>query len=496
VHAASIPAVFVTMFALGLSLSMRVLNKWDESWFLEVIHRVRDGDVLYRDVGYGAGPLPVYLTQLTTYVVGVDVLAEKIVVALTFAATAALVWVIAERLGLELAGRLLAVAAIAYFSPPLQEAPYAPLATLFVVAAFLAALLIRSADTPNARTAASLAGGAACGLGFVSKQNVGVYALVALVLVLAVDRQLKHVLQAAAAFCLSAALVLLPILLEGGFARYLDYGFTGKGEYLNSGLSFTAGLDPILQAIRDIHSVASAETAYWALRFFLPCVAAVGLIALVVATRRRRSVVVLPLVVFAAVAGATLFPRFDPGHVAWAAPMLVLLLAYLLHLWRAAVPRLAWVALATWLGASIVIMAAIPLRLARSPEANLSDLPHLHGAFVNADDAVRWRREAGQLSAAAQGKSDGLLLLVPDAGFRYLTSGLENPTAFDFPFVTTFGDDGQERVIRALASGSIPRVCLGPDWFGFEPAQLVDYVRRTMRPGAELDICTVYENAG
>jgi hypothetical protein len=491
-QAVTATALFVALFTLGLGFSMRVLNPWDESWFLEVVRRVRGGDVLYRDVSYGAGPLPVYITQALTYVVGVDVLAEKIVVALTFAATATLAWVIAERLGLDLKGRLLVVAALAYFSPPLQESPYAPMATLFVVGAFLAALLIRSADGSSVRTAASLAGGGACGLAFVCKQNVGVYGLVALVLVLGVDRQSKHALQAVCAFVASASLVLLPVVLTGGFPRYVDYGLTGKGEYLHSGLSFTQGLVPILQILRDVHSASTVEMAYWALRFFLPCVAAAGLVALVVGSRRRRTPAVLPFVVFAAAAAATLFPRFDTGHVAWAAPLLVLLLAYLLHLRRAGVARVAWIAMATWFGVAIAIMAMVPFLLARSPEANLSNLPHFHGVFVNRDDLARWRRQAARLSAAAQAKQDGLLLLVPDAGFRYLTSGLRNPTPFDFPFVTTFGVDGQQRVIDDLASGRIRRVCLAREWFGFEPDRLVHYVRTTMQAGTDLDICRLY----
>ena len=85
-----------------------------------------------------------------------------------------------------------------------------------------------------------------------------------------------------------------------------------------------------------------------------------------------------------------------------------------------------------------------------------------------------------------------MLLLTPDAGFRYLTSGLRNPTAFDFPFVTTFGTDGQRRVIDALAAGRIKRVCVAADWFGFEPTQLVGYIRRTMQPGADLGLCRLY----
>ena len=78
VDVVSVPAVFAAMALVGLALSMRLLNTWDESWFVEVVLRMRHGDVLYRDISYGAGPFPAYLTDGLTYVVGIDVLAEKL----------------------------------------------------------------------------------------------------------------------------------------------------------------------------------------------------------------------------------------------------------------------------------------------------------------------------------------------------------------------------------------------------------------------------------
>ena len=84
--------VAAAMTFVGLGLSTRALNTWDESWFLEVVVRMRHGDVLYRDISYGAGPLPAYLTQAATYVVGINVLAEKLVVVLAFAGTATIAW--------------------------------------------------------------------------------------------------------------------------------------------------------------------------------------------------------------------------------------------------------------------------------------------------------------------------------------------------------------------------------------------------------------------
>jgi hypothetical protein len=481
--------VFAGMSLLGLALSMRTLNLWDESWFVQVVLRMRDGDVLYRDISYGAGPLPVYLTEALTYPFGIDVFVEKLVVVFAFAGTATLAWTISQRIGLSTPGRLLVLAALLYLAPPAQEPPYAPLATTFTVYALLASLVYGTSGSVRQRALWAVAGGAGCGLAFACKQNVGVYSLGALLLVVVAERRFRDVLWSAGAAAATAGLALLPVVVSGGFARYVDYGFTGKGEYVQHGFGFQTGLDDIWQTLRDVHSPASAEAVYWSWRFFFPFIAVAALLALA-ARGRWRHVDALPLAAFAVVSLVTLYPRFDTGHVAYANPLLLLLVAFVLAVWK--VRRSAWIAFGLWLSLSAVIAVSLPLRLLRSPQAILSDLPHLRGSFVEASDLARWHRDADRLAALPQVAGAVLLVLTPDAGFRYLSSGLENPTAFDFPFVTTFGRNGEQRVIDALASGSIKRVCLANEWYGLGPPALIAYVHRTMTPGADLGFCRIY----
>jgi 4-amino-4-deoxy-L-arabinose transferase-like glycosyltransferase len=483
-------AVFATTFALGLGFSLRLLNPADESWFVQVIARMRAGDVLYRDIAYGAGPLPAYATAGLTYVTGVDVLAVKLVVVLAFAGSATIAWLIAEELGLGAIGGVLVVLGLTYLAPPLQQPPYPPLAGAFLLLTLLFVLRARSGATRTAITMASLAAGAAAALAFASKQNVGVYALAALVVTFLVERRWRSCLFALGSFGFVGGIMLGLLWLSGALGRYLDYGFTGKGAYVHAQATFSSETHGVLQALRDVHSLASAEAEYWALGFFLPCLALVGFLALVAMGRRAPQA--LPILTFAAASGATLFPRFDAEHVAFAAPALVLLLAYAVHRWRSRARSAVLVAVAAWTGIAVVLMATLPLRLARSPSANVSTLPHLRGAFVQEDDSAHWLGEAARLRSAAH-EDASLLLLVPDAGFRYLTAGLQNPTPFDFPLVTTFGRDGQRRVVDDLASGQIQRVCMAPISSDLEPTQIVTYVRATMRAEARLGFCTLYE---
>jgi hypothetical protein len=463
------------MFALGLAFSVKLLDPW-EAWFLQVVSRMRAGDVLYRDVAYGAGPLPAYLTDAVTYLTSVDIVAVKLAVVASFAATGALAWLIAQKLGVELRGRLVLLAAVTYFAPPLQQPPYAPLATTFLLGALLAALHLRG----DRSRLAALAGGSCCGLAFCSKQNVGVYALAALVVAAVVLGRPRAGVLAAAAFVATAAATLLPVAVSGGLSRYVDYGFTGKGAYLHAPDPFASTLSGVVHTVTHVGSLAEADAAYWALGFFLPALAAIALLGL----RRTRETVVV--VAFAAASAATLYPRFDTAHVAYAAPPLVLVVAC------TKMPRAVLLAASVWVSLAVALTATLPLRLAHSPNAVLSDLPHMHGTFVDRRQQELWRRENRAVLAAARAGRGPLLLLVPDAGFRYLMTGLRNPTAFDFPFVTTFGRTGQRRVVAAIASDRISRVCVAGEWFGLEPKRIVDYVRSTMRPARRLDFCRVY----
>src|SRR5205823_1365473 len=117
---------------------------------------------------------------------------------------------------------------------------------------------------------ASLAGGSACALAFASKQNVGVYALAAFLLVQLVERRLRTTLLAAGSFVVVSGCIVLPVWLSGGLGRYVDYGFTGKGEYVGAPSPFTSSLRDVVLTVGEVRSLATADAAYWKLGFFLP----------------------------------------------------------------------------------------------------------------------------------------------------------------------------------------------------------------------------------
>ena len=87
--------VGVAVFAISLARSLAGgFGLTDEGWFLQIVNRLRSGDVLYRDVYVGVMPLSVYVTTALSWLTGVEILAVKIVTNAAFALTV----VVADRL--------------------------------------------------------------------------------------------------------------------------------------------------------------------------------------------------------------------------------------------------------------------------------------------------------------------------------------------------------------------------------------------------------------
>src|SRR5579864_7174210 len=94
--------VGATVLAVSLVRSLADgFGMTDESWFLQVVGRLRAGAVLYRDVSYGATPLAVYLTTAISHLVGVEILAVKIITNAAFALVVLLIERLIRRAGVS-----------------------------------------------------------------------------------------------------------------------------------------------------------------------------------------------------------------------------------------------------------------------------------------------------------------------------------------------------------------------------------------------------------
>jgi 4-amino-4-deoxy-L-arabinose transferase-like glycosyltransferase len=487
--------------AAGLYL-LSGINTRDEAWFLQVAARTADGDVLYRDVFFGATPLSIWLTWPLVALFGAQLAWVKLLVLASFAVTLALTAWTARRLGAGTAAVLLLAAALLVLATPLRSSLYQPLATTFL-AACLALTLVWVEGGPRARLAVAAAG-AAAGLAFAAKQNVGLYALAALLLAVLLageGRRLRAWGLAGAGFAVCAVLPLVPVAATGGLGAFWDYALAGKGAYTDLGsVSYVQGFRLEAVQARDLLTGGSVLDAilpaYHALLYLVVPAILVLLVPAWLRTageeRRRLEVVGL----FALASAAAILPRADASHVGVVSPVLLLAGWYAGHLllrgWEPGRRRTGALAagIALVLAPGVVVVAAWPAIQAERG-ARPSDLPFARGVLLDPVREERMRETAFVLSRA--GADGPLFLATPEAGFYSLLSGVPNPTPYDYPLATAFGRTGQAELVAQIRRGELDAVCLGIRRAGdLTPWRIVHTVRTTMEPGERTPACRVY----
>lgn len=503
----------LALFAFGVLVTItRGVTIADEGWFLQVVHRVSSGETLYRDVFFGVTPLSVYVTSAFAAFLGTEVLTLRALMALCFAMTVLLSCRISRMFNPERGFPFFLAAALVVFAAPETNSPYAAMANIFFLVSFAAVLAWmesrekRASDGANRKVPAGLlaAAGFAAGLCFAAKQNIGLYALAAVLLSVAFvagrnvpgERELRvGVSVILASYLLASALLLAPVWFSGGSGKFLEYGFLNKKTYLRlAGTPYFNGLsDPA--AIREVFR--SARRFREAIRFLLPFLTFGALGAALLRAERAERGRAATVFLFVGAAFLGVFPRADSHHLHYAVPEILLGLSYS---W----PRLnpgpgkrfvrfsqAGLALALAIGVGAALKG--PAGKIVTGNYRISPLPHYRGILMDPDQYDRSKATAGSLVQIA-GSGERLFILSPDAGFYYLVTGLKNPTPYDYPYATAFGFHGESEVIDAISRGHIRSVCLDgrKPYPQLTPARLEAYVVGNMERGPDLGVCTLY----
>ena len=451
------------------------MNLGDESWFLQVVHRVDFGEVLYRDVFCGVTPLSVYLTVLFTKCLGVEILVLKGVNAVVFASTVLLCCYSLHQLEKQRFSWNLAMSLCLLYPSGIVGgcgSAYNPLANLFFVGCFLSVLLF--ARDPKLRW---LIGAAACAaLCFGSKQNIGLLALLAITVVGGAYQAKKTLGWIWGVFALISTLILLPVLFSGGWKSFLDYAFINKTTYMQKGTI-------------AYFSCAHFCTFPVCLLFSLPLGVLGALTYIWWRDRGPQRAFTGILLVFCVASFLAVFPRADEVHLMIAMPMM---LTGLIYGGRRLIPKVPWNANA--------IALVLGLFVLRTPIDEICDLirghrvmltcNHFRGACVYLDLQKMIERRLDALKLQISEKHP-IFFLSPWAGFYYLALELPNPTPFDFPFVTAFGKRGQEQVIAQLDGGMIRSVIVDDaldSEIYLQPTQLYDYVRRELHSKEQINL--------
>jgi hypothetical protein len=515
--------LFAALFALDLAYGVGFA---DDSWSLLVFHRVGSGEVLYRDVFFGATPLSVWIGAGATKLLGTEVVVLKGLVALCSAAAALLSARIAGQLDVGRPGRVVvAAASIAYLDLPSPNL-YTPLAYLLLLVSMSAVLAWRRRwereSPPGDEVGLLIIAGAAAGLCAATKQNVGLLTIAAVVLsvgflspVRAVSLRSRFVEPAVVvgAAGLGAAIPLIPVATAGALGDLGTFGFH-KGSYVEHGaIPYLDGVRTLVDLARRPFWHPGALAEYTA--FLLPPLCLLALLATAWHDGARRAGTVA---LFVAVAVAGVFPRVNFAHVNDAVPACAIALAWSM---KELTPDASQAAKRTGFVAAAVVVALAALSLVRPAlrtglgDGTRSDIPHFSGPLVPVGFSNR-AIALGRSLRSADGGSNRTFLLMPSAAAFYLVSGLSDPTQYDYPIVNTFGSSGQQGVIDAIRRGAVRRVCLGsfgtrpPEpqpqpratgFRGFQPRVLMRYARTRMeqvrRLGstddvAPLDHCTLY----
>ena len=484
----------------------------DKSWFLQVVNRVSAGDVLYRDVFFGATPLAIYLTVPVTGVFGNAMVFALAWWSVWFTVLLLLAMRIARQLDLGAGAAWFLPLSLIIFMAPWLWSPYSLLATLWLLVCFSAMVSWSDAALRDGKEANRwlMLAGIAAGLCFASKQNLGVYAAAAIGAVVLTsaggwanrNAWPGSIVRAAVAFLIPLALMLVPVLTSGGGAAFLDYGFTNKGTYLQQGgLSYGENLLDIVRHLPP-RTLLNVEFLYWQLLFLLLPIA-----LLVVGaawwrgdrTERVRAAVVIAFTIAAALG---VYPRASIVHLSVAVPILLLGTVYGA---RRLVPILAKpraVAVAAlgsvWLLIGAGLIAVEPVSDLASGRFVSANLAHFQDVPV-ANSARPYMRTATKLAELATA-GEHPFILSTRAGFLYLASGVANPTPYDYPLVTAFGRNGERNVVDALSDGRIASVCLDPELataaylVSLRPYHILTYVAERMEPRRDLGGCMLYRN--
>ncbi len=477
----------------------------DEAWFLQVVRRVQSGETLYRDVWFGVTPLSIHLTRALASVFGTEVLVSRTVVMACLLAT---LWFCIRAVeGTGSTGRtpwLLFVAVFVFgIAQPGLPTPYTPLGVALFMGTFASTLAwLRSEEHGEPSVGRLVLAGSLAGLCFGAKQNVGLCAFAALLVVVLgggagqVRQRGRNIVAAAVSFAATASLALLPTWLEGGAEWLLFYGFLNKAAYLEAGsIPYSSFLDRVWQFVRSPRWPRYFVSGHYYSALLLAPLTFVLLFLAWASGRSSQRRTTTGVIAFSAGAILSVYPRAGSGSMLAAVPAL---LVGLVHGWNSIRPRLpdafgrACVLAATvWVVGGAVLFFAGPFSDLVWGDQELSAIPHFRGVLVDREVSRELLQQAAVVSRATGGQPT--FLVGPNNGFFYLTAAVTNPTPFDYPYLSILGRQGERRLIVAVQRKTIRSVFL---FFGGvdqqTPIRLLNVVKREMSPVRRTDFGTLY----
>jgi hypothetical protein len=511
VWAALAVVVFAVTYVLLLGTRADLV---DEAWMLWVTKRITSGQRLYSDVYFVSTPLAAWLGAAWALVGGVHLSVLREFEATVFTAELLVALSVARWCRATLPTMLVFGAAVFAVGSPATE--WISLYSAVAIASALVALrlvlawLDRRDDDARARGRAwaLIGAGAACGVSFTSKPNIGLLALAAVVVALVVDRAptqrggrpvARDVALTTAGFLVPVVLMGLAVAASGTWDAFVSDVFGDKGSYMQVGTSYLDVLGRQLDVIGS--GVTGGERALTMLHAFAVLLPVLIVVVVVVAIVRsqgdaRRRVLLFTAFVVAAILSTV--PRPGSNHFAAVAPLLLsATLGVITSARGRELPRRA-VRLSVGI-IGVLALASLAVIVVHSVAGYTDHLVTRSGFAHFERTAVPKRFEDGatDIRTFARAYTDGeIFVLREDAGFWYLVTGVHNPLPYDIPEVSDFGADGEHGVISRLAHGEADWVCVKPVSEAgngvLEPRRIRHWVRTHWEYVATVRQCDMY----
>lgn len=497
--------VFVVTYALYLG---RPVNREDESWMLWLLHRVAQGDVVYRDAYNVSTPLPAWIGGFAVWMVGPQLAVLRALVAASFALQVVVGLSVARRCGLRWPGcALLAVAMTAFGSPLVAFTSwYSSLATLGALVALRCVLWWYDRRRAGESEVGPLIGtGIACGFAFWCKPNVGGLMLgataVSILAIAIYDRRalLRALILSGAGFAGFSATVGVAIVATGAWGPFVDQVFVSKRQYLDIGFTYLWALSERIDRVSDNSNTDLRGIVQLGVMATPLLVAAV----LVWGCWRHHKTAdprYIVLVAFVCAGLVGVFPRPGVNHFVNTMP---LTLTGVVGVW-ALTPRHERVpARARWLGAAAVcgavflgaaVVAGDSVQAYGNAQAT-HDLAHFRVTPVRKQLVPRMARLRDGLATHTDG---AVFIAREDAGFLYFVTGTRDPLPYDMVERSDLGVRGERGVIARIQRGDVEWVCLHPQRQGAKarspllPHTLDRWVRSHLEFVEQLPACELY----
>lgn len=454
----------------------------DEITHLQIVCRLIDGDVLYRDIFTHVTPLSYYLTIPVVWVLGSQLLTIKLINTLIFAGYV----MIAIRMVTVLTSSkkayplITAIILLAYAAPGDigAGAVYSSLSVLLFLSACYLVIIWRStiADsviTKNGNEKRRLAVlGALVGLCFLVKQNVGLLTLFPVILSEIVfdypngyRRMARNIAYITCSFLAIAGVGICFIWISGSADKFWEYTVLSQTVYVGvASISYIGGIEAFVEkAIAVSESWRAIRQVGVQLPFLLGPAAIISYAIsynYVDRMKRRQHIAILGFLLSSQL---LMFPRADLSHVNLTLPIVaVCSVSAWSHIGARINPlftNLNRTMLIFCIGVWLMFLVG-DLRFFISGKLHVSSLPHFRGLMVS----KYWHDAMSNLILEIKESANEreILILSQDCAFLYLAGNIKNPTPFDWYMINAYGRNGQQYVIDKLDDRSIDGVLIQP----------------------------------